>query len=281
MKKKLSKKDLEKLWGEDGPYSEVSTIEQTRVLDNRISRVFLVTEAKINPFTFEYVLKHRDFFKNNEPIQQLLDNAEYQGPALGYVVSAGEEELIDKRSFEVVSEYKKILLHSVMLMHDFVMKELGIEDRDDGVMLDRGDSSAKYVWNENEARTVKTDGSVWGSETVIGSPLGAKDGKIRYYVILVLDSGKLSMNKEEVVLSAKKIKETAKKFNVEIEGVSAGRGWLIFSVFISPDTVPAEFIEMSIIESNKDKKIFRREYFVTNVSRPTNMEILSFIKRIK
>ena len=98
--KKLSQKDRYSLWGEDGPYSEVNLIEQTRILDNGISRVFLVVEAKINPFTFEYILSSRSRIENDLEIQDLLDHAEYRGPMEGYVVSGGQEELIDKRSFK-------------------------------------------------------------------------------------------------------------------------------------------------------------------------------------
>ena len=41
------------MWGEDGPYSQVRLCEEARILDDCVSRVFLVVEAEINPFTFE------------------------------------------------------------------------------------------------------------------------------------------------------------------------------------------------------------------------------------
>jgi len=72
--KKLSQKQLDKLWGEDGPYSEADLSIQTRILDDRVSRVFINVEVKINPFTFEFIKKHRDKFKDNQIIQQLLDH---------------------------------------------------------------------------------------------------------------------------------------------------------------------------------------------------------------
>lgn len=46
---KLTKKDTDKLWGEEGPYSEARLIVETRILDDRVSRIFLVVEVSINP----------------------------------------------------------------------------------------------------------------------------------------------------------------------------------------------------------------------------------------
>ena len=99
MKKKLTQRDYDRMWGEDGPYSQVRLCEETRILDDSISRVFLVVEAEINPFTFEYIQKNRKKFENDEIINQLLDHAEYRGK-FGYVVSAGEVELRDKESHD-------------------------------------------------------------------------------------------------------------------------------------------------------------------------------------
>ena len=77
--KKLTPKDYERMWGKNGPYSQVRLCEETRILDDSVSRVFLVVEAEINPFTFEYVQKHRQRFANDESVLQLLDHAEYRG----------------------------------------------------------------------------------------------------------------------------------------------------------------------------------------------------------
>jgi len=70
---KLTKKQKDMLWGETGPYSQANLTKQVRILDDEISRVFLVVEVEINPTTFEIVEKHRsdDEFKNDIKIQQL------------------------------------------------------------------------------------------------------------------------------------------------------------------------------------------------------------------
>lgn len=93
--KKLTKKQTEKLWGEDGPYSQVNLTVQTRILDDRVSRVFIEVTSEINPFTFEYVRKNRKKFWNNEIIQQLLDHSEDQGGIKGYISMAFSKEFKD------------------------------------------------------------------------------------------------------------------------------------------------------------------------------------------
>jgi len=127
MKKKLNQTDLSRLWGDDTPYSQVNLIEQTRVLGDGISRIFLVVEAEINPFTFEYALAHRQLFAGEPAILQLLEHAEYRGPMEGYLVCAGEEELIDKRSFDVAFSNREVALKNVLKMHELVISHFDLK----------------------------------------------------------------------------------------------------------------------------------------------------------
>ena len=124
--KKPSQKQLDKLWGEDGPYSEVDLSIQTRILDDRISRVFINVEVKINPFTFELIKKHRNKFKDNPMIRQLLDHAEYRGQSMGYVSCAFEDEFVDKGVMEMAHQHLDYARETIILMHEFVMDYLEI-----------------------------------------------------------------------------------------------------------------------------------------------------------
>lgn len=124
--KKLSQKQIDKLWGEDGPYSEADLSIQTRILDDRVSRIFINVEVKINPFSFELVEKHRHNFKSNLMIQQLLDHAEYRGPAMGYVAMAFEEEFVNKEVMEKAHQHLDYVRKTIIIMHEFVMDYLEI-----------------------------------------------------------------------------------------------------------------------------------------------------------
>lgn len=119
---KLTKGQIDKLWGEDGPYSQVNLIFQTRILDDSVSRIFVIVEADINPFTYEFVKENRHEFEDDQKIMQLLDSADFRGQEFGYVVCAFEEEYINEA---VVGRAKKHLgytKNTLIKMHKFVME---------------------------------------------------------------------------------------------------------------------------------------------------------------
>jgi len=120
---KLSKKQIDMLWGESGPYSQANLVKQVRVLDDAVSRTFLIVEVDINPTTFELVGKHRadKEFKDDIAIQQLLDHSDYRGPHFGYVSMAFEREYVDEK---VLMEADLVLVRTqdtIIKMHKFVM----------------------------------------------------------------------------------------------------------------------------------------------------------------
>ena len=123
---KLNKKQRDMLWGDRGPYSQANLIRQVRILDDRISRIFLVVEVDINPTTFEMVQKFRDNdkFKNNIIIQQLLETAEYRGPSFGYVSVAFEREYTDEMVMWSAEDALKYSQENIIKMHKFVMNKI-------------------------------------------------------------------------------------------------------------------------------------------------------------
>jgi len=125
--KKLTIKQKDLLWSGDGkgPYSQVNLKRQVRILDNSISRIFLVVETEINPTTFEIVKNNRneDEFKNDIKIQQLLDHAEYRGLQFGYVAVAFEEEFTNNEIMSRAEHALKYTQESIIKMHDYVMRK--------------------------------------------------------------------------------------------------------------------------------------------------------------
>ncbi len=123
--KKLTAKQKDLLWSGDGngPYSQVNLIKQVRIIDDSVSRVFLVVEAEINPTTFEIIRNNRydDEFKNDVMIQQLLDRAEYRGPQFGYVVATFEEKYRDNEVLIRAEQALKYTQESIIKMHNYVM----------------------------------------------------------------------------------------------------------------------------------------------------------------
>lgn len=124
---KITKKQRDKLWGETGPYSQANLIIQTRILNDKISRVFLNVEADINPLTYEIVKQNRSKFKDDIMIQQLLDHAEYRGQEFGYVVSAFEGEFVNEDVLKEAKQRLKYTEDNLIKMHKFVMDLLDIK----------------------------------------------------------------------------------------------------------------------------------------------------------
>lgn len=125
--KKLTQFDKKRMWGEEGPYSETHIKTQSRILGVSVSRVFLVVEAQINPFTFEYVEKNLDLFPVDHPVHDLVKNASYEGENYGYVVQSGQEEFIDQQSLRLVHNYLEKLTDVVIDLHEFVIAEFGLK----------------------------------------------------------------------------------------------------------------------------------------------------------
>ena len=126
---KLTKKQREKLWGETGPYSQVNLKIENRILDDSLSRVFVIVETEVNPLTFELVKKHRDKFKKNKMIQGILDHSDFQGESYGYVSYAYREELmqegdmdVNNKPLEIAHKVLAVAQRSIIEMHEFVLE---------------------------------------------------------------------------------------------------------------------------------------------------------------
>ena len=124
--KKLAKKDQERLWGDSGPYSQVNMTIQTRILDERINRVFLIVQVDVNPLTFELTKRHQQKFKDDAMIQNFLEVGEYRGDQLGYVVFPFEEEFADNGVMDKGHQILIVATNALIKMHTFVMEELGL-----------------------------------------------------------------------------------------------------------------------------------------------------------
>ena len=279
--KKLTSKDYARMWGEDGPYSQVRLCEETRILDDSVSRIFLVVEAEINPFTFEYIQKNRQKFLNDEPVLQLLDHAEYRGK-FGYVVSAGEVELEDEESRRFARKQAGMTVQTLIQMHAFIIEEFGLK-RDDkyGVIEDRILRDEFFVWNDEVDKIEPAIDELWSNKTFIGSPAGIRNNKIRFFIALAFEKN-FDFKKENVILFAKTLKITASSFQVEVADTKSYQEYILITVLIPFDIAPATFIEAVINKCNEAgaRPMFQKDSLVTNVKKPTPEQIMSFLKQL-
>ena len=280
-KKKLISEDYARMWGEDGPYSQVRLCEETRILDDSISRVFLVVEAEINPFTFEYVKKHREHFANDKAILQLLDLAEFRGK-FGYVVSAGEGELRDEGSKDFARRQSDTTIKTLIRMHAFVMDEYNLRhDTEYGVVEDQTPTDSRYVWNQEKGSVEPAEDGFWESTALISGPAGVKNNKMRFFVVLAFVKNP-DLKKAAAIAFARTLKNVSTRFNVDIEDAETFQQHALITALIPFELAPATFIEGVLDECNAavKKPLFQKNYFVTNVKKPTPEQIMSFLKQL-
>ena len=125
---KLTQNDRDKLWGEDGPYSEIQLIIETRILDDRVSRIFVCVEIHINPFTYEIIKKNRKLFDSDPIISQLLDHSEYRGQPFGYVTCAYQQEFTDPSILKEGKKHVEYCKNTIIKMHKFVLNKINEKD---------------------------------------------------------------------------------------------------------------------------------------------------------
>lgn len=117
----LSKKQRDKIWGEEGPYSEAKLIFCNRILDDSISRVFIDVEVAINPLTFEIIKKHREEFADDEMVQQLLDHSEFRGQHHGYISCSFSAQHSGRKTIKEANKHLKYAEDTIIRMHKWVM----------------------------------------------------------------------------------------------------------------------------------------------------------------
>jgi hypothetical protein len=125
----MQKKDIdwEMLWGDGGPYSESKITINTRILDNEVSRTMIEVTANINPTTFKIIKKHKDNFKDDEMVTNIIKGGVYWGKNHGYVVSLGEEDYREKDAFQKAILKEELLRDAIIRMHDFIGDYLGLK----------------------------------------------------------------------------------------------------------------------------------------------------------
>ncbi|MDA3840773.1 MAG: hypothetical protein PF572_06855 [Patescibacteria group bacterium] len=122
---KLSNKQREQLWGEDGPYSEVNLIFENRILDDKDARNYYYIKIEINPLTFDIVEKNLDDFKDDEWVMSIYESHEEREDGNGYEAYPFRTEYIEKSDYKKAQAALKESKKAVTKMHKYVMQVLG------------------------------------------------------------------------------------------------------------------------------------------------------------
>ena len=115
---------------------------------------------------------------------------------------------------------------------------------------------------------------------IISTALGGKGNKFRYYFI-VSSKGGLTFSETHRNTLKREFETVAHKFNSEIEEINFEPNFAMIGILIPMDVAAANVIEEGISECNKMHEFLYLHYYVTNVKKPTNEEILEYLEEIR
>src|SRR3989344_8967571 len=115
----LTEKERQKMWDDEGPYSEAYMTFETRILDEKISRIFIKVYLSINPLTFELIRKNKKQFKNDKRIMDILEYGELRYEELGYEAQLFRAPY-DNETLEIANKILGEVEEAVIKMHKFV-----------------------------------------------------------------------------------------------------------------------------------------------------------------
>ncbi len=114
----------------------------------------------------------------------------------------------------------------------------------------------------------------------ISTGLGGKDNKLRYYFIVSSKGGQTFSESHKDTLK-RGFETISQKYNSEIEEINFDSIYAMIGILIPMDAAVGDVIEEGISECNKMKEFLFFHYYVMNVKKPTNEEILEYLQQIR
>ena len=173
-------------------------------------------------------------------------------------------------------------IQTLIRLHAHVIKEFGLRTSNGfGVVSDKNALEVKHIWNEDVGGVEVVDEEVWEKETLVGSPAGVTDNKIRFFFLLAFTTN-FDFTEKTVNLFMGSLIKVATEFNVDLEDCESFFEYMLVTVLLPMNVAPADFIETVLYECDRKRKkpLFQKDYLVTNVKKPTQEHILAFLKQL-
>ncbi len=116
----MTPEQMDGLWGDGGPYSQVQVIREVRILDDRVTRTFFYVKANVNPTTYA-TLKAMEGRLEDAEILDFLRDATFVSDEEGYewAVYGGEADTA-ARANRVADRVREAIIR----MHHLVMESM-------------------------------------------------------------------------------------------------------------------------------------------------------------
>jgi len=112
---------------------------------------------------------------------------------------------------------------------------------------------------------------------LLSTGLGGKGNKLRYYFVLRTKKG-LPFSEKDRDMMHNVFKMIARQFESDIEELFLEKNYAMVKILIPMDVAVGTVIDEGIIECNKKQEFLAPSYYVTNVKKPTNEEIMLYLE---
>ncbi len=112
---------------------------------------------------------------------------------------------------------------------------------------------------------------------LVSTGLGGKGNKLRYYFVLRTKKG-LPFSETDRDMMHKVFKMITRRFESDIEELFLEKNYAMARILIPMDVAVGTVIDEGIIECNKKQEFLAPFYYVTNVKKPTNEEIMLYLE---
>ena len=114
----------------------------------------------------------------------------------------------------------------------------------------------------------------------LSTGLGGKEDKLRYFFVVSPKEG-LAFSETHRSTLKRAFETIGQKYNAEIEEIHFGTDHVMIRMLIPMDVAVGVVIEKGIRECNKTNDFLKFHYYITNVKKPSNEEILKYLAEIK
>jgi len=113
----------------------------------------------------------------------------------------------------------------------------------------------------------------------ISTGLGGRGRKLRYYFVVSTREGRPLTDAEKQTIE-ERFKKSGDDYGSEIEEIILESNYAMIGILAPTDVAVGEVIEEGIWQCNRRGQVLSKDYYVTNVKKPTKEKILKYLQDV-
>lgn len=123
------------------------------------------------------------------------------------------------------------------------------------------------------------ENDLFHEKAFIGTELGGEGRRLRYFVVISTENSS-SFSQEQKAIVTNKFSNICQKFGAKMEEIIFNKNYVVIKILVSMDVAVGDVIEKAINLCTEQQKFLRFHYFVTNVKKPSRLEIKRYLEEI-